>query len=123
MAVGLTIFNDAQHVQIDDRVKTISLLATRDNSPIDVTQEMVALDAPLYYHKRSIDDAKNLPMYIFSLHPSSGNGRSGYGLEVFDENGVLSFHSNYLPLRVLHYVEIDTYTHDVITHRVPNVKN
>lgn len=119
MVAGLTIFNDSNHIQIDDRIKTISLIKARDSSPIDISKEMVALSVKEYHHRQGISDARGLPMYVFSLQPQPN--QSNYGLEIFDKDGGSAFHSGSFPLRVVHYMEINTYTSDAITHQVPNV--
>ena len=48
-------------------------------------------------------DLDNVYVYTFGVNTSTTTSASGYGLQVFDENGVCVYNSNNKPMRVLHY--------------------
>lgn len=48
-------------------------------------------------------DLDDVYVYIFGINTSTETSASGYGLQVFDENGVCVYNSNNKPMRVLHY--------------------
>lgn len=50
-----------------------------------------------------LEDMDNVYVYIFGVNTSTETSASGYGLQVFDENGVCVYNSNNKPMRVLHY--------------------
>ena len=48
-------------------------------------------------------DLDNVYVYTFGINTSTTTSANGYGLQVFDENGVCVYNSNSKPMRVLHY--------------------
>ena len=48
-------------------------------------------------------DLDDVYVYIFGINTSTETQAHGYGLQVFDENGVCVYNSNNKPMRVLHY--------------------
>lgn len=115
MAVGLSIYNDANTLQIDSNYRNLMLVSKKNhtnNTYIDQAGEVFALSGFGVLDDRGdrlkVFTQGTVTIYGFSLIDTIPSNNSS--LEVFDANGKLCFSSSSKPLRVLDMVNGDYFS-------------
>lgn len=111
MVAGITVFNDKNSIQVDDRVTTYGLTTkyvTRDlktvPAGINVFSPVVAGNQ--FHFVPSSDQRADIEVFNFT---SAGSGvTENLGLQVFRADGSTAFHSSTKPLRVIDFYRRNT---------------
>ena len=114
MAIGISVYNDKNTLQIDDRGITHGLVNKYTTTDLNNVEKELCAYSPTVdggqIHIRTIKSSapqpNNVDVFVFGKPSTPDN----FGLQVFREDGTVSFHSGYKPIRVVDFIRTPNIT-------------
>ena len=108
MAVGISVYNDKNTLQIDDRGITYGLVDKYTTTDLNNSENKVCAYSPtvaggkihIRTLKTSAPQPNNIDVFVFGKPSTPDN----FGLQVFRADGTVAFHSGYKPIRVVDFI-------------------
>ena len=109
MAVGISVYNDKNTLQLDDRCVTYGLVKKYTTRDLSNLYDKVCAYAPtvsggkIQVNPRSTYRQPNdVDVFIFGQPTTTDN----FGLQIFREDNTVAFHSAYKPIRVVDFIRV-----------------
>ena len=104
MVAGITIFNDKNSIQVDDRFNTYGLNGKQVVRNIQYLPTGINVLSPVIVGNpiRFISFTQSTDIEVFNF-AGMNSTYENLGLQVFKENGAVAFHSSAKPLRVIDF--------------------
>ena len=108
MVAGITIFNDKNSIQVDDRFNTYGLNSKQVVRNIQYLPEGINALSPVVAGNpiKFVSFTQSADIEVFNFTKISST-HENLGLQVFKEDGSVAFHSSAKPLRVIDFFRKD----------------
>lgn len=109
MAVGISVYNDKNTLQLDDRCITYGLVSKYTTRDLSNLYDKVCAYAPAVSGGKiqvkpmnNYSQPNDVDVFIFGQPSTPDN----FGLQIFREDGTVAFHSAHKPIRVVDFIRV-----------------
>lgn len=108
MAIGISVYNDKNTLQLDGRGITYGLVSKYTTTDLNSSENKVCAYSPTVaggeIHIRTLKtqapQPNNIDVFVFGQPSMPDN----FGLQVFRDDGTVAFHSGHKPIRVVDFI-------------------